>query len=65
MLDKSSVYNDLAERMYFLGRCIFWTKVARQILIVWAFPSFSEVIQNLHVIFETRSQFLYKLCTIL
>ena len=43
MLDKSSVFNVLAEGMYFLDK---------------------EVAQTLHVIFETRSQFLYKLCSI-
>ena len=48
MLDKSSVYNVLAERMCFLDKyCLY------------------EVIQISHMIFETRSQFLYKFCTIL
>ena len=59
MLDKSSVYNVLAEGMYFL------TKVAHQISPFWTFHCLSEVVQIPHVIFETRSQFLYKLCTIL
>ena len=30
MLDKSSVYSVLAEEIYFLGKCNFWIKVARQ-----------------------------------
>ena len=39
--------------------------LAYQILTFWTFHCLSEVVQNPHVIFETRSQFLYKLCTIL
>ena len=59
MLDKSSVYNVLAGGMY------FWTEVAHPISTFWTFYSFPEAVQIPHVIFETRSQFLYKLCTIL
>ena len=65
MLDKSSAYNFLAERIYFLEICIFWTKTAHQISIFWTFHSLSEVLQIPHAISETRSQFLYKLSTIL
>ena len=65
MLDKCSVYNVLAEGMYLLEKCIFWTKVAHQISTFWTFHCLSEVVQIPHVIFETRSQFLHKLCTIL
>ena len=56
-LDKSSVYNVLAERMYFVDRC----KPTEFQL----FGLFTEVIQIPHIIFETRSQFLYKFCPIL
>ena len=59
LFDKSSVYNVLTEEIY------FWTKVAHRISTFWTFHSFSEVVQISHVIFETRRQFLYKLCTIL
>ena len=45
MLDKSTVYNILAEGMY------FWTK-AHQILTFWTFHRLSEVFQ-IPVIFET------------
>ena len=65
MLDKCSVYNVLAEGMYFLGKCIFCIKVTRQISTFWTFHCLSEVVQIPHVIFETRSQFLHKWCTIL
>ena len=58
MLDKSSVYNILAEGMYFL-------KKGYQMSTFWTFHCLSEVAQIFHVIFETRSQLLYKLCTIL
>ena len=66
MLDKSSVYNILTEGMYLLDKCIFWTKVvAHQISTFCTFHCLSEVVQIPHVVFETRSQFLYKLSTIL
>ena len=65
MLDKYSVCNVLAEEIYFLEKCIFWTKVTHQILTFWTFHGLSEVGQIPHVIFKTRSQFLHKLCTIL
>ena len=58
MLDESSVYNVLVE-------CIFWTKITHRISTFWTFHCLSEVVQIPHVIFETRSQFLYKICTIL
>ena len=58
-LNKSFVYNILAEEMQ------FWTKVAHRISTFWPFYFLSEVAKIPHVIFETRSQFLYKLCTIL
>ena len=57
MLDKSSVYNILAEEMYFFEK-------SHQISTFWTFHCLSEVAQIFHVIFETRSQILYKLCTI-
>ena len=47
----------LAEAMYFLDKSNQST--------FWAFHCLSEVFQIHHVIFETRSQFLQKLCTIL
>ena len=53
MLEKCSVY------------VLFWIKVAHQISTFWKFHCFSEVVQIYHVIFETRSQLLCKLCTIL
>ena len=59
MLDKSSAYNVLAEGMYFLG------KRAHGISTFWTSHCFSEVVQIFHVIFKTRSQFFYKVCTIL
>ena len=59
MLDKSSEYNVLAKETYF-----FWTK-AHQISTFWTFHCLSEVVQIPHVIFETRTQLLYKPCTIL
>ena len=59
MLDKSSVHNVLAEGMYFLD------KVAHRIITFWTFHCLYEVVQISYVIFETRSQFLYKFCTIL
>ena len=59
MLDKSSVYNVLAEGIY------FWTKVAHRISTFWTFHCLSEAAQIAHMIFETRSKFLYKLCTTL
>ena len=65
MLDESSVCNVLAEGMYFLDKCIFWTKVAHQISTFWTFLCLSEVVQIPHLNFEARSQLLYKLCTIL
>ena len=58
MLDKSSVYNALAEGMYFLEKCIFGTKAANQISTFCASHCLSEVVQIPHVTFETRSQFL-------
>ena len=58
MLHKSYLYNVLAEGMY------FWTKVAYHISPFWTFH-LSEVVQISHVIFEIRSQFLYKFCHIL
>ena len=58
MLDKSSVCNILDEGMYFLEK-------SHQISPFWTFHCLSEVAQIFHVIFETRSQLLYKLCTIL
>ena len=45
MLDKCSVYNVLAEGMYLLGKCIFWTKVVHQISTFWTFHCLSEVAQ--------------------
>ena len=51
MLVKSSVYNVLAEGMYF-----FWTKAAHQISTFWTFHYLSQVAQILRVNFETRSQ---------
>ena len=51
MLDKSSVYNVLAEGMYFLDKRIFWTKVAHQISTFWILHCLSEVVQIPHVIF--------------
>ena len=54
MLDKSSVYNVLAEGMF------FWIKVTREISTFLTFQSLPEVVQVPHVNFETRSQFLYK-----
>ena len=51
MLDQSSVYV-LAEGMYFLDKCIFWTKVAHQISTFWTFHCFSKVFQ-IPLIFET------------
>ena len=57
MLDKSSVYNILAEGMYFLDKCLFWTKVAHEIPTFWGFHCLSEVVQIPHVIVEARSQF--------
>ena len=58
MLRKSYLYNVLAEGMY------FWAKVAYHISPFWNFH-LSQVVQISHVIFETRSQFLYKFCPIL
>ena len=43
MLEKSFVYNVLAEGMYFLDNCIFWTKVAHQMSAFWASHYLSEV----------------------
>ena len=40
-------------------------KVAHQISTFWTFHCLPEVVRIPHVIFETRSQLLYKLCTIL
>ena len=57
MLDKSSVYNVVAEGINFLG------KKVHQISTFWTFHCLSEVAQIPHVIFETRSQLWYKLCT--
>ena len=59
MLDKSSVYNVLAEGMN------FFDKSSPLDFNFLDFHYFSEIVQILHVIFETRSQFLFKLCTIL
>ena len=58
-VDKSSVYV-LAKGMFFWG-----AKLAHRISAFWTFHCLSEVVQIPHVIFETRSQFLYKFCTIL
>ena len=58
MLDKFSVYNILAEGMYFLEK-------DHQISTFWTFHCLSEVAQIIHVIFGTRKQPLHKLCTIL
>ena len=58
-VDKSSVYNVLAEGMYFLD------KSSPSNFNFWTLRCLSEVVQIPHVIFETRSQFLYKFCTIL
>ena len=55
---RSILGNVLAEEM-------FWTKVVHQISTFWTFHCLSEVVQIPHVIFETGSQFLSKLCTIL
>ena len=46
-----------------MKKCIFWTKVVHQVSTFWTFHCLFEVVQIL-MIFETRSQFLYKLCTI-
>ena len=43
----------------------FHTIVAHWISTFWTFYCLSEVIQIPSMIFETRSQFLYKFCTIL
>ena len=51
--------------MFQLKECIFWTKVTYQISTFWTFHCLSKVGQVSHGIFETRSQFLQKLCTIL
>ena len=59
MLGKSSVYNVLAEGMH------FWTNVAHRISTFWTFHYLYEVVQIPRVIFETGSQFLYKLITTL
>ena len=56
MLDKPSVYNVLAEGIYFLDQSSQSNfNFLDFLLLVWI-P---------HVIFETRSQLLYKLYTIL
>ena len=65
MLDKCSVFNVLAEEIYFLKKCIFWIEVTRQISTFQTFHCLSEVGQIPHVIFKTRIQFLHKLYTIL
>ena len=57
MLDKFSV-------MFQLKELSFWTKVVQQISTFWTFHCLFEVVQISHVIFETKSQFLYKFCTI-
>ena len=59
MLDKSSVYNVLVEGMYLLD------KVVHQVSTFFNFRCLPEVFQIPHVVFETRSRFLYKFCTIL
>ena len=59
MLDKSSVYNGLAEGMCYLD------KSSPSNFDFWTFYWLSEVAQIPHGIFDTRSQLLYKLCTIL
>ena len=69
-VDKPSAYNIIAEGMNFLDKSspsnwIFWTKVAHLISTFWIFHCFPEVVQISRVIFETRSQFLYKFGTIL
>ena len=43
--------------MFWLKKCILWTKVARRISTFWTFNWLSEVIQIPHVTFETRSSF--------
>ena len=58
MLDKSTLYNILAEGMF------FWTNVAHRISAFWTFYCLFEVVQIPHVILENTSQFLYKCCTI-
>ena len=55
MLDKSFLYNVLVEGMYFLD------KSSLSNFNFLDFPLVSEVAQIPHVMFETRSQFLYKL----
>ena len=59
MLGKSSVYNVLAEGMH------FWTTVSHRISTFWTFHYLYEVVQIPRVIFETGSQFLYKMITTL
>ena len=49
MLDKCSVFNVLAEGMYFLDKCIFCIKVAHQISTFWTFHCLSEVAQTVQV----------------
>ena len=55
MLDNSSVYNALAEAMYFSDKCIFWARVVHQILTFWTFHCLLRVVQIPHMSFETRS----------
>ena len=50
--------------MFEQRECIFWTNVVHQISIFGTFHCLSAVVQ-ITVIFEVRSQFLHKLCTIL
>ena len=50
---------------YIFGQIYFWIKVAHQISTFWTLQCLPEVVEIPHVIFEIRSQFLYKLGTIL
>ena len=51
--------------MYVLAEGMYpWTKVAHRISTFWTFHCLSEVVQT-PMIFEIRSQVLYKICTIL
>ena len=43
--------------MFQLKECIFWINVPHCVSTFWNFRCLSEVIQILHLIFETRSQF--------
>ena len=60
MLGESSVYNVLAEGMYFLEN-VFLYKSSRSNFNFLDFECLSEVVSIPRVIFETTSQFFYKL----